>query len=164
MKTKSSIKQKLILAVFTVCILAVKIGAFYYVLKTIDSKAGMEAYIIGAFYYTLMLLLMAYLGYIGKGLKAMSIIFAVELVLVLGAVLFAQLNSLVPYESIFNEIANLIYVVLLVFYISVLGSHCSLFTAFDLEFWQFYLMLILIYAVFIAVGIVSNRLNKRKKD
>ena len=164
MKHKLTKTEKLILTVFTVLILVVKMGAFYYFLKTIDSKAGAEVYIIGAFYYPLILSLMAYLGYIGKGLKVMSIIFAVELVLVLSAVLFAQLNSLVLYESIFNEIANLIYVVLLVLYISVLGSHCSLFTAFDLEFWQFYLMLILIYAVFIAVGLVSYRLSRRKKD
>ena len=156
MKTKLSKKQKFILTVFTVLILTVKIVAFYYALKTIDSKAGVEYHIIGAFYYPLMLALMAYLGYIGKGLKAMSIIFAVELVLVLITVLLAKFCSLAS--------AGLIYGILVALYLFSLGSHCSLFTAYNLEFWQFYLMLVLVYAVFVAVWLVSYRLSRCKKD
>ena len=155
MKTKLSIKQKLILAAFIVCILAVKIVAFYYTLKTIDSKAGVEFHIIGAFYYPLMLSLMAYLGYIGKGLKAISIIFAVELFLVLISVLLSEFCSL--------SSAGLIYGFLVALYIFVVGSHGTLYATFDLEFWQFFLLLIFVYAVFLAVGLISNKALKRLK-
>ncbi len=156
MKLKLTKTEKLILAIFTVCILAVKIIAFYYVLKTIDSKAGMEAYIIGAFYYPLTLSLMAYLGYIGKGLKAMSIIFAVELFLVLITVLLAEFCKLYS--------AGLIYGFLVALYIFVVGSHSILYAAFDLEFWQFFLLLIFVYAAFLAVGLISNKAFKKVRD
>lgn len=156
MKTKLSKKQKLILAIFTVCILTVKIVAFYYALKTIDSKAGVEFHIIGAFYYPLMLSLMSYLGYVGKGLKAMSVIFAVELFLVLITVLLAEFCSL--------SSAGLIYGILVALYIFVVGSHGTLYAAFDLEFWQFFLLLIFVYAAFLAVGLISNKAFKKVRD
>ncbi len=155
MINKLSIKEKLILAVFTVCILAVKIVAFYYALKTIDSKASVEFHIIGAFYYPLMLSLTAYLGYIGKGLKAMTIIFAVELFLVLITVLLAEFCSL--------SSAGLIYGILVVPYVFVVGSHGTLYATFDLEFWQFFLLLIFVYMIFLAVGRLRYRLNPRKR-
>ncbi len=163
MKTKFSKNQKLILTVFTVLILAVKLFAFHHQLN-FYSPDKLALGISAAIYYLLMLGLMIYLGYIGKGFKAMTIIFAVLLLLILLLFVFIGPIDAVQSSGTIEFILSLIATILMGVYLFTVGTHLPLYSSIpNFNWWKFVLALASVYVVFLAVGFISKKLFQKYK-
>ncbi len=162
MKTKLSKNPKLILTVFTVLILTVKMFAFHHQLN-FGSPDKLALGIAATIYYPLMLGLMIYLGYIGKGFKAMTIIFAVLLLLTL--LLFVIIGPIDAVQSsgTMEFILSAIAIILMGVYLFTAGTHFPLYSIPGLKDWKFVLVLASVYVVFLAVGFISKKLFQNSK-
>ncbi len=154
MKTKLNKKQKLILTVFSVLICALKIVAVHHVFVFLYPPESIPFSIpfVSILYYILMLALMWYLGYIKKGLIAINIIFTIQILIVLSTVLLSEFLR-------GSAVITLLWALSLL----IIGPHGNLIDTIDIkspfEYTEF-AIIIIIYILFSAVGLISYKLNK----